>query len=54
MLEMLECDFGAISRDGAESKGGRGVAGVVAGGFALVGFLFILEAVSSKVVEARN
>ena len=40
---MLECKFGAVSGNGAEGQGGRGVAGGEPDGFALVGFLFLLD-----------
>lgn len=52
--EMLECEFGAIPGDGAEGQGGRGDAGLEPDRFALVGFLFILEAVAAEVATVRS
>ena len=46
---MRESDFGAISDDGAEGEGRRGVAGVVPDSSALVGLLFVLDVVVFRV-----
>ena len=40
---MLECESGAVSRDGAEGQGGRGDAGLESDGIALAGFLSVLR-----------
>lgn len=54
LREMLECEFSAVSGNGAEGQGGRGDAGGDFDGFALVGFLSILKDVSSKVARVRK
>ena len=46
---MRECDFGANSENGAEGEDRRGVAGVEPDSSGLVGFLFVLNAVDSRV-----
>ena len=51
---MLEFESGAVSSDGAEGQGGRGVARIEPDGFALVSFLFVLAALVSKVARLRD
>lgn len=46
--KMRECDFGTIRSDRTEGEGERGDAGFDPYGFALVGFLSVLDTVGAE------
>ena len=54
MPEMSECNFGAVSSDGAEGQDRCGAVTGQPGGAALAGNLLVLDAVAAKIASIRS